>query len=106
MHPADVRDVREDVWGRHEALRTSCFISHGRNETNLVPMAFTLKKLGGAGRPIFFKGKALGTRLKRETTWPIADQRVPCNDPRINCGTHFGTSSRLVSKVANCVMGL
>ena len=27
------------------------------------------------------------------------DQRVPRNDPRSNCETHFGSSPRLVSKV-------
>ena len=27
------------------------------------------------------------------------DQRVPRNDPRNNCETHFGPSPRLVSKV-------
>ena len=33
--------------------------------------------------------------------WPIAVEHVPSNDPRINCGTHFGSSSLLVSEVAN-----
>ena len=33
--------------------------------------------------------------------WPIADRRVPSNAARNNCGTHFGSSSLLVSKVAN-----
>ena len=32
--------------------------------------------------------------------WPIADCHVPGNDPRNNCGTHFGSSSLLVTKVA------
>ena len=32
--------------------------------------------------------------------WPIADRRVPSNHPRNNCGTHFCSSSPLVSKVA------
>ena len=26
---------------------------------------------------------------------------IPCNDPRHNCGTHFGSRSLFVSKVAN-----
>ena len=34
----------------------------------------------------------------------IADQRVPGNDPRNNCGTHFGTSSLQVTKVANFLL--
>ena len=32
----------------------------------------------------------------RENNWPIADLRVPCNDPRNNFGTRFGPSSFLV----------
>ena len=33
----------------------------------------------------------------------IADhRRVPSNDPRNNCGTHFAPSFLLVSKVSNC----
>ena len=32
---------------------------------------------------------------------PIADQRVHCNNPKNNCGTHFGSIPFLVSKVAN-----
>ena len=31
--------------------------------------------------------------------WPKADRRVPSNHPRHNCGTHFCSSSPLVSKV-------
>ena len=38
----------------------------------------------------------------REKNWPIADQRVPSNHPRNNCGMHFGSISLLVSKVVNC----
>ena len=33
--------------------------------------------------------------------WPIAVEHVPSNDPWINCATHFGSSSLLVSEVAN-----
>ena len=55
MHPADVRDVSV----RHEALRTSCFISHVRNETNLVPRAFPLKH-GLGGPPVFLREKPWG----------------------------------------------
>ena len=33
--------------------------------------------------------------------WPIADWHVPGNDPRNNCGTHFGSSSLLGTEVAN-----
>ena len=38
----------------------------------------------------------------RKKNWPISDRRVPTNRPRNNCGTHFDSSSLLVSKVANC----
>ena len=37
----------------------------------------------------------------RETHWPIAERRVSSKDPRLNCGTHFGSGSLLVSKVVN-----
>ena len=37
----------------------------------------------------------------REKNWPIADRRVPSNNPRNHCGTHFGSSSFLISKVAS-----
>ena len=37
---------------------------------------------------------------KDNERWPIADLHVPSNDPRNTCGTHFGSSSPLVSKVA------
>ena len=36
-----------------------------------------------------------------EQKWPIADQCIHSNDPRNNYGTHFGSSSLIVSKVAN-----
>lgn len=32
----------------------------------------------------------------RENNWPIADRRVPSNNPRNTCGTLFGSSSLLV----------
>ena len=37
----------------------------------------------------------------QEKNWPIADGPVFNNNPRNNCGTHFGSSLLLVSKVAN-----
>ena len=33
--------------------------------------------------------------------WPITDHPVPSNNFRNNCGTHFCSNSRLVSKVGN-----
>ena len=47
--------------------------------------------------------RLLGLILGTEKNWPIADRRVPSNNPRINCGKHFGSSPFLVSKVANGV---
>ena len=35
----------------------------------------------------------------REKNWPIADRRVSTNDPRNNCGMHFGSRSLLISKL-------
>ena len=39
--------------------------------------------------------------MDTEKNCPIAERRVPSNDTRNNCGKHFGSSSLLVSKVAN-----
>ena len=36
----------------------------------------------------------------REQNWPIADRRVPSNDPTNTRGIHFDSISYLVSKVA------
>ena len=36
-----------------------------------------------------------------EKNWPIADRCVTGNYPRNNCGTHFGSSSLVISKEAN-----
>ena len=54
---------------------------------------------------IFMKTSGTVTR-DREKNWPTADWRVPNNDARNNCGTHFGSSLFVclffvVSKVAN-----
>ena len=35
--------------------------------------------------------------------WPIAARHITSNNPRNNCGTHFGSSSFLISKVANFI---
>ena len=47
-----------------------------------------------------FPQRLLGLLLGTGKNWPIADQRVSSNDPRNNCGMHFGSSSLLVSKMA------
>ena len=54
--------------------------------------------------PIYLSNGAPPRALRaRELRWngPIADRRVPNNDPRMNCGTHFVSSPLLVSEVAN-----
>ena len=38
----------------------------------------------------------------RGENWPMADRRVPSDDPRDNCGAHVGSSPLLFAKVANC----
>ena len=43
----------------------------------------------------------LSQRLLGILPGPIADRHVSSNNPRNNCGTHFVSSSLLVSKIAN-----
>ena len=38
--------------------------------------------------------------------WPIFDRHVTSNDPRDNCGTHFGSSPLLISKVVNVFLSI
>ena len=46
--------------------------------------------------------KTSGTVTRdRERKRPIADWHVPSNDPTNNCGTHFGSSPLLASRMAN-----
>ena len=59
----------------------------GKEEGNLANLTFA---------------KTYGTVTRDwEKNWPIADWRVPSNNPRNNCGTHFGSRSLVVSKVVN-----
>ena len=52
--------------------------------------------------PNYLSQSLLGLLLRTgETNSPIADRHVTSNDPRINCGTYFGSRSLLVSKVTN-----
>ena len=60
----------------------------------------TLKTRRKLGRVNFCKD-FWGCYWAKGKNWPIADRRVPSNDPRNNCGTHFGSSPLLVSKEAN-----
>ena len=66
-----------------------------------ITLIASLKKREGNWDELTF-AKTSGTVTKDvEKIWPIADQRVLSNEPRNNCGTHFGSSSPLVSKIAN-----
>ena len=58
------------------------------------------KKEGNLANLTFAKTSGTVTR-DRKKNWPIADWRVPSNNPRNTCGTHFGSSSLVVSKVVN-----
>ena len=58
------------------------------------------KKEGNLANLTFAKTYGTVTR-DWEKNWPIADWRVPSNNPRKTCGTHFGSSSLVVSKVVN-----
>ena len=63
-----------------------------------------LKKREGDWVELTFAMKSGTVAKDRERKWPIADRRVPSSDPRDNCGTLFGSSSHLISKVANSRM--
>ena len=56
----------------------------------------------GTGSSLLAQG-LLRLLLGTGKNWPIADQRIPNNDPINNCGTHFGSSALLISKVVNGV---
>ena len=47
------------------------------------------------GPSLLSQGRLPGTGKKM---WPIADRRVPSDEPRSNCGTHFGSSSQFPSR--------
>lgn len=51
-------------------------------------------------RKLFAMTSGIVTR-DRGKYWPLADQYIPCNNPRINCRMYFVSSSPLVSKEGN-----
>ena len=61
---------------------------------NLTPSTNSLRSnREGIWAELTFE-KTSGTFTKdRETNWSTADRRVPSNDPRVNCATHFCFSS-------------
>ena len=77
--------------------------SMARGEITLVYSFMTVgtwktrRKLGRVN----FRKDFWGCYWAKGKNWPIADRRVPSNDPRNNCGTHFGASPLLFSKVAH-----
>ena len=68
-------------------------IRHFRNERETRTGEISLRLLG----------LLPGTGKKN---WPIFDRHVTSNDPRDNCGTHFGSSPLLISKVVNVFLSI
>ena len=64
-----------------------------------IPEIFATSKTRRLGRGNFRKDFWDGYKGQGKN-WPIADRHVPGNDPRYNCGTHFGSSSLLGTEVA------
>ena len=60
----------------------------------------TLKPTGKLGR-VYIRKDFWNCYERQKKNWPIVERHVICNVPTNNCGTHFGSSSFLVSKVAN-----
>ena len=67
---------------------------------NAYRLNLSLMKLEGDWIERTF-AKTSGNVTGDSEKWPIADRRVPTNDPTNNCGRHFGSSSILVSQGAN-----
>ena len=68
--------------------------------SNAYRLNLSLMKLEGERIERTF-AKTSGNVTGDSEKWPIADRRVPTNDPTNNCGRHFGSSSILVSQGAN-----
>ena len=84
----------------HLALLKHCNTEEWLVHIGCLPSAFVnLKLRRKLGRLNF--GKDFWDCFQEQgKNWPIADRRVPSNNPRNNCGTFFGSSSLVVSKVA------
>ena len=70
------------------------------NQPLITPHSPLQKRQGDLVEFTFAKTSGTVTRDWRKI-WPIADRHLPSNDPRNNCGTHFGSSPLPLSKVAN-----
>ena len=80
------------------ACQTQCNWLHDRHAGHAKPNA--------TGFTIGMPGMPNPMQLASRSVCPAcqtgrADRRVTSNNPRKNCGTHFGSSSLLVTKVAN-----
>ena len=62
---------------------------------NAIPIRAQLYKRGKTWTESTF---ARTVTRDREKIWLIADQRVHSDDPRSNCGTHFGSGSQFPSR--------
>ena len=77
-------------------------LSHVKNEFSPVEFRDSpLQKRAGDWGELTFAKTSGNVTINKEKNWPIADRRVPNNDPRNNCGTDFGSSPPLVCKVVN-----
>ena len=72
-----------------------------KNESGVTLATVETRKLGRVNFHKDFLDCCLGQGKKLANSRKITEQRVPSNDPRNNCGTHFFSSSLLISKVAN-----
>ena len=92
--------------------RRSCKLSFfppqerpGELARRLVVFSFAPLETEGKWKELTF-AKTSGTVTRdREKNWPVADLRVPSNDPRSNYETHFSSSALIVSVKANNGVG-
>ena len=95
IHTADLQLASRSAC---RAYQTQCNWLHDRHAGHVKPSA-TGFTIGMPGMP---NPMQLASRSAcRACQTGRADRRVTSNNPRKNCGTHFGSSSLLVTKVAN-----
>ena len=64
----------------------------------LSPTRAQLQRRGETWTEFTFARMVTLVTRDRENNWPIADPRVPSDDPRSNCGMHFGSGSQFPSR--------
>ena len=100
------------VFGNYKTFRANCLVQGylwGDSSTTRIRASKKDEKSRGKKTPfVTLETRKNWTELTFAKTsgtvtreWPIADQCVPSNNPRNNCGKRFGSSSLLVCKVAN-----